>query len=77
MNNLPAPKIFPFPPRHQVGKSWNEIAGVFEARGERERLAGWARLGDGNIAQFERHLTKAETLFEAAAWCRGQEREGA
>jgi len=73
MNNLPAPKVYPLPPRARVGKTWPEIADVFAERAERERQLAWEQLGVGDQYQFHRHMLKAETLDEAAAWCRAQE----
>jgi cytochrome c551/c552 len=73
MNNLPASTIHPFPPRHQVGKSWPEIADVFAGRAERERKLAWEWLSWGCQSQFQRHMLRAETLDEAAAFCRAQE----
>lgn len=72
MNNLPAPKVYPFPARHHLGKSWPEIADVFSERAERERNLAWERLAVGDEYQFHRHMLKAETLDEAAAFCRAQ-----
>jgi cytochrome c551/c552 len=73
MNNLPASTIHPFPPRHQVGKSWPEIADVFAGRAERERRLAWEQLAHGCEHQWHRHMLRAETLDEAAAFCRAQE----
>jgi hypothetical protein len=77
MNNLPAPQVFPFPPRNQVGKSWPEIAAVFQERAERERRLAWEKLAWGDVDNFHRHVTRGEALDEAAAWCRGQDQRDA
>jgi hypothetical protein len=73
MTQLPAPKIYPFPPRHQLGRSWPEIGQVFAERADRERGLAWQQLATGCEYQFHRHMLKAETLDEAAAFCRAQE----
>lgn len=73
MNNLPAPKVYALPPRVQLGKSWPEIAQVFCLRAERERELAWQQLAVGCQFQFHRHMLKAETLDEAASFCRAQE----
>jgi hypothetical protein len=70
---VPTAKLHPFPPRNKLGKSWLEIAAVFAARAERERALGWEQLGAGDEHQFHRHMLKAETLDEAAAFARKQE----
>jgi hypothetical protein len=74
MNNLPAPKVYPLPPRAQAFKSWDYIASVFQGRAERERRLAWEKLGTGDADQWHRHIARGEALDEAAAWCRGQER---
>jgi hypothetical protein len=73
MNNLPAPNVHPLPPRARLGQSWPEIADVFAGRAERERDLAWKQLATGDQYQFHRHILRAETLNEAAAWCRAQE----
>jgi hypothetical protein len=73
MNNLPAPKVYPFPPRTQAFKSWAYIAEVFQERAEKERRLAWERLGVGDPDRFCRHIVRSEALDEAAAWCRGQD----
>jgi hypothetical protein len=77
MNNLPDPKVHPFPPQHRLGKSWPEIAQVFTARADRERKLAWEQLGSGDEYQYHRHIARSEALDEAAAFCRGQPDEAA
>jgi hypothetical protein len=46
---------------------------VFAERADRERGLAWQQLATGCEYQFHRHMLKAETLDEAAAFCRAQE----
>lgn len=73
MNDLPPARVLPFPPRTQAFKSWAYIAGVFDARAERERKFAWERLATGDAVHFHRHITRAEALDEAAEFAREQE----